>query len=152
MIIDSLDNASAYESLGPGFAKAFAYLQSDRPMTDPLGKHELDGEDLYVSIDEYNSKPIEQGRFEAHRKYADVQYIVSGHERIGYTTLDALEEEQAYDEQRDVAFYKGEGTMLDMQAGRFTVFLPQDAHMPCIAANGKPEPVRKVVVKVRIGE
>ena len=150
MIIDTLDNAAAYEALGPGFTKAFDYLRSGRAATDPLGSHELDGKDIYVSIDEYNSKPIEQGRFEAHRKYADVQYIVTGRERIGFAPIDDVEPTDAYDDERDVAFYKGEGAMLNVPAGTFTVFLPQDAHMPCITADGKPEPVRKAVVKVRI--
>jgi len=149
MIIDSLKNAGDYEALGPGFAKAFAYLRSDRPMTDPLGSHELDGKDLFVNVEAYQSKPIEQGRFEAHRKYADIQFVVTGDERIGYAPVGEVDETSPYDEHKDVAFYTGEGTMLDVSAGTFAVFMPQDAHMPGIA-NGSPSPVRKVVVKVRI--
>lgn len=149
MIIDTLDNAAAYESLGAHFAKAFDYLRSGRPTTDPVGSHTLDGEDLFVNVEEYTSKPIEQGRFEAHRKYADVQYVVSGCERMGYAPLADVEVSEAYDAKRDVAFFAGEGVMLRVPGGTFTVFLPQDAHMPGIA-DKSPAPVRKVVVKVRI--
>jgi YhcH/YjgK/YiaL family protein len=149
MIIDTLDNAAAYESLGARFAKAFDYLRSDRPATDPIGRHELDGDNLFAVIDEYTSRPIEQGRFESHRKYADVQYVVAGQERIGYAPLDDMTPQQAYDPETDLEFFTGNGVMLHVPAGTFTVFLPQDAHMPCIA-DKSPAPVRKVVVKIRI--
>jgi len=149
MIIDTLDNSAIYESLGPGFARAFEYLRSGRPTTDEIGSHKLDGDNLFVNVDQYTSKPIDQGRLEAHRKYADVQYVVTGSERMGYAALDELTETQAYDHETDVAFFTGDSVMLKVSAGTFTVFLPQDAHMPCIA-DETPAPVRKVVVKVRV--
>ncbi len=149
MILDTLDNAHLYECLGEGFAKAFAYLRSDRPATDAVASHQLDGEALFVNVDEYSTKPIEQGRYEAHRTYADVQYVVSGGEQMGYAPVDTLTETEAYDAERDVAFYTGDGAMLRIPAGSFVVFFPQDGHMPCIA-DGSPAEVRKVVVKVRV--
>ncbi len=149
MIIDTLDNAAAYKSLGPRFAKAFEYLRSGRPTTDPLGSHALDGEDLFVNVEEYTSRPIDQCRYEAHRKYADVQYVVSGCERMGYAPLGEVEVMEAYDPEADVVFFTGKGVMLYVPSGTFTVFLPQDVHMPCIA-DKSPAPVRKVVVKIRI--
>ena len=149
MILDTLDNAHLYEPLGEGFAKAFAYLCSARPATDPIGSHQLDGKALFVNVEEYTSKPIEKGRYESHRKYADVQYVVSGSEQMGYAPINTLSEIETYDPGRDVAFYKGQGTMLHVPAGSFAVFFPQDGHMPCIA-DDEPAGVRKVVVKVRI--
>ncbi len=149
MIIDTLDNAGFYENLGPGFAQAFAYLRSGRPATDPVGSHALDGDNLFVNVEAYTSKPIDQGRFEAHRTYADVQYVVTGSERMGYAPLDEVTEAQAYDPETDAAFFTGGGVMLQVPAGTFAVFMPQDAHMPCIA-DGDPARVRKVVVKVRV--
>jgi YhcH/YjgK/YiaL family protein len=150
MIIDTLDNAATYETLGPRFAKAFDYLKCGRAATDEPGVHKLDGDDVYVSVQTYDTKPKDQCRWEAHQVYADVQYVVKGCERIGYAPLDGMAPEQAYDAENDVAFYTGEGIPLRVPAGTFTVFLPQDVHMPCIAENGSPQPVRKVVVKVRI--
>ncbi len=149
MIIDTLDNTTAYESLGARFAKAFDYLRSGRPVTDPVGQYFLDGDDVFVNVEEYISKPIERGRYEAHREYADVQYVASGCERMGYAPLDEVQMIEEYNPARDIAFYKGEGKMLRVPAGTFAVFMPQDAHMPCIA-DKSPASVRKVVVKVRI--
>jgi YhcH/YjgK/YiaL family protein len=149
MIIDTLDNAAVYESLGPRFAQAFEYLRSGRPATDAIGSHALDGDDLFVNVDEYTTRPQDPRRWEAHRKYADVQYVVTGCERMGYAALDDVDTVRAYDPQTDIAFYTGDGVMLSVPAGTFTVFMPQDVHMPCIAFDG-PAPVRKVVVKVRV--
>ncbi len=152
MIIDTLNNAAVYEGLGPGFAQAFEYLRSGRAATDAVGSHALDGERLFVNVEEYTSKPLKQGRWEAHRKYADVQYVVSGCERMGYAVIDGMEVEEAYDAQTDVGFFTGEGLMLRVAAGTFAVFMPQDVHMPCIAEGelGEPGAVRKVVVKVLV--
>jgi YhcH/YjgK/YiaL family protein len=149
MIIDTLDNAAVYESLGPRFAQAFEYLRSGRAAIDAAGSHKLDGDDLFVNVDEYTTKPEDQGRWEAHRTYADIQYVVSGCEQMGYAVIDNMKVEQAYDDVTDVGFFTGDGVMVRVPAGTFTVFLPQDIHMPCIA-DGAPAPVRKVVVKVRV--
>ncbi len=149
MIIDTLDNAAMYERLGPRFAQAFEYLRSGRPVTDAVGSHALDGDDLFVIVDEYQTKPIGRGRWEAHRRYADVQFVVTGCEQMGYAVIDGMTAEQAYDADTDLAFYTGEGVMLRVPAGTFMVFMPQDVHMPCIAIDN-PAPVRKVLVKVRV--
>ena len=149
MIIDTLDNAAVYESLGPSFAQAFEYLRSGRAETDAVGSHALDGDDLFVNVDEYTTKPQDQGRWEAHRKYADVQYVVAGCEQMGYAVIDGMTVAEAYDDATDVGFFTGGGVMLRVPAGTFTVFMPQDVHMPQIACDDAG-PVRKVVVKVRV--
>jgi len=149
MIIDTLDNAHLYESLSERFAKAFAYLRSGRPASDPVGSYELDGPDLFVNVEQYVSKPLQLGQYEAHKKYIDIQFVVAGSEQMGYAPLGTVEETEPYNAGRDVAFYQGSGSILRVPDGSFVVFFPGDAHMPCIA-EGEPAQVRKVVVKVRI--
>jgi YhcH/YjgK/YiaL family protein len=39
--------------------------------------------------------------------------------------------------------------MFLLDAGMFAVFFPEDAHMPCILADG-PEAVKKVVIKIAV--
>ena len=135
MILDTLENAALYGELGPGFDLAFDYLRSDRPTADPIGRHELDGDRVFVNVERYTSKPADRGRWEAHRCYADVQCVVSGCERIGYAPLGTLAVEQAYDEGSDVAFYKGEGSLVVLEAGMFALFWPGDGHMPGLQKN-----------------
>jgi len=51
---------------------------------------------------------------------------------------------------QDVASLAGDGNFLTVSAGMFVIFFPQDAHMPYLAA-AAPGPVRKIVLKVRVG-
>ena len=148
MIYDSLNHTSCYR-LGPRFDLAFDYLSSGRPATDSLGRHDLDGDRVFVNVDEYETRPREQCRFEAHLVYADVQYLVTGNEHIAVAPLSKMTLTEPYDPARDVGFFDGEGTPVALGGDLFLVLFPQDAHMPCMVID-RPQPVRKVVVKVRI--
>ena len=149
MIIDRITNAYLYSSLSPAFKRAFEYLQQTDLGALANGKYEIDGENMYISVQEYDTKPKEQGKWEAHRRYIDIQYIIRGTEQIGCAHLAGLALTQAYDANRDVAFFSGEGDFSTMQEGMFMVLFPEDAHMPCIAV-GAPSPVKKAVVKISV--
>jgi len=99
-------------------------------------------------VQEYETKPRELGFWEAHRQYMDIQYVASGVELMGFANLNYLRV-GGYDESKDFVPGFGEGTFFEMHAGTFTIFAPQDAHMPGIAT-GNPQPVRKIVMKVRV--
>ena len=151
MVLDTLANAARYESLNSRFAKAFAYLRTvDGPQE--LGRHDLDG-DHCLEIGQTNgTKPVEKAKFEAHRKYIDVQFIQSGRETILWAPLDTMKEEtMAYSDEKDAALWKltEDTTPLHVSAGHFALLWPQDAHAPCIEWE-KPEQVFKVVIKVAV--
>lgn len=147
MIVDNIKNAEFYYKLSPRIEAAFRFLkEQDCSRLEP-GKYDILGDDCYASVDRYNTKPKESGIWEAHRRYIDVQYIVSGEEIIGCTQLSALKPIADYDEIKDIIFLKGKGNFVSFKAGMFAVFAPWDAHMPCLAATA-PSPVHKIVVKV----
>lgn len=151
MILDTLENSALYESLHPGFAKAFAFLRTVDG-TQSLGRHDLDGDNAFALVQTYESKPRDSALFEAHRKYIDVQFVYSGSETILWAPLAAMKEQtMAHDDAKDAALWKlvPEATPLHLSAGLFTVFYPHDAHAPCIELE-KPEQVFKVVVKVAV--
>ena len=104
---------------------------------------------FFALVSEYNSKKPEDCRLEAHQIYADIQYIVSGKEAIGFVTLKNQEVAVAYNPEKDIIFFSGETTPLILEAGMFAVFFPQDVHRPCMQIDG-PEIVKKVVVKVKV--
>ncbi|MFW6032005.1 MAG: YhcH/YjgK/YiaL family protein [Phycisphaeraceae bacterium] len=87
--------------------------------------------------------------WEAHRRYADVQYVVTGREQLGVAPLEAMSETQPYDPERDVALYEGEGTLVALRPGSVAVLFPQEVHMPATPL-GDPAEVRKVVIKVEV--
>lgn len=148
MVIDQLKNAHYYYNLGEGIAAALRYLQNTDPTKVETGRYVLDGEKLYAMVQQYDTKPKAQGFWEAHRKYIDVQYVARGTEHMGFTHLSQLHP-QPYDEEKDFLKLEGEGEFLTMRAGTFVILGPDDAHMPGMAVSA-PQPVRKVVVKVRI--
>jgi len=151
MILDELNSALLYSQFSERITKALALLSDDNVRSAPVGKHEVDGADLFFSVDEYQTKPFEDGRPEIHQEYLDIQYIVSGTECIGFCPLEGLELDQPYDAQKDIAFYKyaPEMTKLVLNPGMFAIFWPSEPHMPQRAA-GLPQTVRKIVVKVRM--
>ncbi|OHE21387.1 MAG: hypothetical protein A2540_01230 [Sulfurimonas sp. RIFOXYD2_FULL_37_8] len=113
-------------------------------------KIELDNNN-FVLEQVYSSKEREECFFESHKKYIDMQFIVSGEEIIEVANSKYLICIQAYDEEKDIAIYKNtkETSLIFLKAGDIAIFYPQDAHMPCIKAN-KCDKVVKVVVKVKI--
>ena len=151
MILDELNNWHRYAALGPRFEKAFTFLQSFNAATPP-GRIELDGINLYASVMSHPTRPVEQCRFEAHRRYADIQFIVTGRERIDWAPLSALPTvTQPYDADKDLIFFARPAlwSPLHLCAGQFAVFFPEDGHAPMCEFGGIGE-VRKVVMKVRI--
>lgn len=151
MVLDTLANAARYESLNSRFAKAFAWLRT-MDGTQELGRHDIDGDHCFALVQTYESKPIEKAKFEAHRKYIDIQFIHSGRETILWAPLDTMKEEaMAYSDEKDAALWKltANTTPLHVSAGYFAILWPQDAHAPCIEWD-KPEQVFKVVVKVAV--
>ena len=149
MIIDQIRNAALYSS-NPRLRRALDYLAGTDFASLPPGKVELDGANLYALIIESETRLKEECLFEAHRNYADVQYIVRGTEKMGYAPVGRLSEVEPYDPQKDAAMLKGEGDFFTATPGTFVVFYPEDAHMPSVAVNDKPGPVKKVVVKIRL--
>jgi biofilm protein TabA len=147
MIADRLINADLYRNVHPRLAAALDWLRSTDLMTLPLGKTVIDGEHLFALIQEYTPKPPELGKFEAHQRYWDVQYVARGVERMGWANLAEMVVSEPHSQERDVAFFTGSGSFLRFPAGSFAIFGPQDVHMPGVLAEDETL-VRKVVVKV----
>ena len=99
-------------------------------------------------VQEYDTKPAAQAKWEAHRKYIDIQYVISGMERMGFANLKTMQVGE-YAPERDFQALNGAGSFVDVFAGAFVIFFPEDGHMPCLCVDA-PEPVRKIVLKVRI--
>ena len=114
------------------------------------GNYEIQGQDLYVMIQDITTQPAQVRLPERHNDYLDIQYIVSGVERMGYVPYTGKESVQEDPEGKDVTFYQDlEGeTFIDVPPGCYCIFFSSDIHRPGCAA-GEPCAVRKVVVKVK---
>jgi YhcH/YjgK/YiaL family protein len=152
MILDFIDNSGLYAKMHPRFAKAFEWLRNTNLKVIELGKHIIDGDEVYASVSEYTTKPLEEGRLEAHTKYIDIQYMVDGAEYVGWEYLDGQRVTNVYNSEKDIAFYAGnmiKPYLAPLQSGFFVILMPRDLHAPCLNIE-QGQKVRKVVVKVLI--
>jgi biofilm protein TabA len=150
MITDLLSNADVYRNLHPRLAAGLAWLRTTDLASLPLGKAVIDGEHLFALIQEYTPKGPELGKLEAHRRYWDIQYVASGEERMGWVNLGEVTVSEPYNPEREVGFFTGKCNFIRVPAGSFTIFSPQDVHMPGVAPEDAKALgiVRKIVVKV----
>ena len=146
MIIDRLANPSPLYQLPSRLARALEYLRATDMRAVALGRHDLDGDHLFALVQEYTTRPAGECVWEAHRRYIDVQFVVTGIERMGVAPLAQMREREAYDAARDVAFFEPGTEFVTIRAGMFAIFGPEDVHSPGHRAE-EPALVRKVVVK-----
>jgi biofilm protein TabA len=150
MIADVLKNRHIYEAISPGIKTALEYIaKTDFSLMAP-GRYELDGSNLFVLVQAYDSIPRGQGKWECHIKYIDIQYIADGAEQIGCNNTGKMKVTTEYNPEKDIAFLSGEGDFVTFSKGSYGIFFPEDAHMPKIAINDSSGPVKKVVVKVKV--
>ncbi|WP_028765566.1 YhcH/YjgK/YiaL family protein [Shewanella fidelis] len=153
MIVDTLANRDIYSAINPRIARALEHLATTDFSQLDVGKYELDGNNLFVIVNDYQTKPKEQQPFEAHEQYIDVQYVVSGEEEFGYLPLAGQTPSKAYFADHDYANYdyesnKENAAFIPLKAGMFALFFPGDIHMP--GAGDNATQVRKVVIKVKV--
>jgi biofilm protein TabA len=148
MISDTLKSARLYEPSHPRFAAGFDFLRK-LPADIADGRHEIDADRLFALVQSYTTSPAETRKLEHHRKYADIQYLISGHEIIEHVALDGLPVETPYDATKDFGLVRDPAvrSAVVLNPGTWAIFFPQDAHKPGCAV-GAPGAVRKVVVKV----
>ena len=152
MIFDSLTACAQYYGVHPRLAKAFAFLEKATREDFPVGRYELDGKNLFAMVQAYDSNLPEAVSFEGHRRYIDVQYVLSGVEVMECAAYGDTQPKNDYSEERDVQFFEDcqAPVACTVRAGEFVVFFPQDLHKPGMCANRQPAPVKKVVVKIAI--
>jgi YhcH/YjgK/YiaL family protein len=147
MIIDRIENAPLYYPFHPRFKQAFDYIEQIGIHAIPVGRHEIDDK-MYVLVQEYNTKRREEGKWEAHRSYIDLQYVVQGAEGMGYANIHRLQQGE-YIQEKDFLPLFGEGEQIALRSGYFVLLFPEDAHMPGMAL-GEPAPARKIVLKIAV--
>ena len=161
-LFGSLSTVRAQLASDPVFTTAFDYvarcLTPGTPEAARLAAVPLDatervelGGGVFALEQAYMAKPPENGRWEAHEAYIDVQVVVSGSELMGVTDVNDLTIAEDHRPGRDLMFFASFalGSTLRIAAGEVAVFFPADAHMPSLA-DGATGLVRKTVVKVPV--
>ena len=149
MIYDHIKNIGLYKGLTPELDLALDYIAKVSAEVEN-GTVQLE-HGVKAVVSAYETRLVNDKGYEAHRKYADVQYVVSGRELVRCKPLEQVVESIPYDESKDAARYTDcPGADLVIGEGYFLVVFPDDAHEPCLAAGGKPMAVKKVVMKVPV--
>lgn len=148
--INKRNFATYYHKNPRHWAQAFNFLKTADLKNLPLGKQELEGEHLFVSVAEYKPKERAEALFESHKKYIDIQYMIKGEELMGLTSLDKVKVVKPYNEENDITFYEYDGgEYIKATPDNFVLFFPEDAHRPSITT-GDTSLVKKIVVKIFI--
>ena len=147
MIVDTLENIETYTGISKPLATGLRFLKTADFSSVPDGRYELD-DGVFYMVQSYETKE-KNDTPEAHRKYIDIQYIVSGKEAIGYGSLEKMTEVVKANPEGDIWLYHGPLSYVTLESGFFGIFFPQDAHAPAVAVGGCG-PARKVVVKVPV--
>ncbi len=152
MIIADLTHLARQVPLTPAFRKALDFLA--RPALDrlPDGTTELDGRTVFAIVQRYETLRTGAPRFEFHRNYIDIQFVVSGEEILGWIPREQMSVTDAYDAEKDIAFGSvepGAWTPLLLGANRAAVLYPEDGHAPRLAVDA-PCRVLKIVIKIAV--
>ena len=149
MILDSLKNKEQYVSLHPRFKQVFDYIDTHDLAAMELGRHDVDGDNIFVMVQELELRPLEQARLELHRRYIDIQLLLKGEEELfGWSEkVDCLQAEADFDEQKDVQFFTDvPQCFYSLKVGQFTILYPEDGHAPMLGEGW----VKKCIFKIAI--
>lgn len=149
MIIDKIENAEKYYNAHPEFKAVFEVLASLDAESEEK-RRDVNGNKAFVNLSSYVNKPAAECKFEAHAKYADIQYVVTGHEYIDVTPSDGLTATEDKLAESDIAFYENPTsfTRADLTEKTFVVLFPGEAHRPLVAPDDKGIRTKKAVAKI----
>jgi biofilm protein TabA len=149
--VNTIEFAKQYNKNKVIWDKAFAYLRDTNLDTIAPGKYAIDGDNVYAIVSAGKPKLFEETKWEAHRRYIDIQYIILGKEKMGLASISKATAIDEFSEPKDVGFY----TIPDLESKYYTaepgtlfLFFPQDAHRPGIGTEGCDRD-KKIVIKVK---
>lgn len=147
MIFDKLEKLRQYDVVSDKVLNFLFNLDENKP----AGHYEIDDE-AYANIDVYETKEYDICFPEAHKRYIDIQMLLSGEERLDFANISELSIKDDYDEERDIMFFHNPEKMntLYLKKGYFALLYPTDAHKPQIKSSENSQTVKKVVVKIAV--
>ena len=151
--IDNVEFAKQYQANKALWDKAFAFIVHTNLDTLSVGKHAIDGDNVFATVTDAATKPFDQTAWESHRKYIDLHLMIRGKEKIGVMNPATAKVIKPYDESKDVANYdlSTEGTYYIADPETLMIFFPQNSHRPVIHVDGYDK-VKKLVIKIRVAQ
>lgn len=148
MIYDVLKNLRLYANLSGGLRAVCAFVENNEITALADGRYELEN-GVYAMVGTHDMRTA--GKYEAHRRYADLQLILQGSEIIEYAYLSDMTNAGAYDESGDSILFDCDPQSkicLKMLPLRFALLFPEDAHKPLMHLNDQQS--RKIIFKIPV--
>ncbi|MEC0230672.1 YhcH/YjgK/YiaL family protein [Paenibacillus alba] len=156
MIISNLEHFQEERHLWPAAVqRGIDYIVNRKLGEAELGRYDLEGDNgvlMYANVQESVTRPFEEQVPESHAVYTDIQFLVSGEEKICFYKLHAGAKvlDNKF-ETHDIAFYESDPaeqeTAILLKPGMFAVCFPSDIHRPNCAIH-EGQTIKKIVVKV----
>ena len=150
MLSANLNNLSTIPYLQPELADIIGKVKALIESKPALGRHELDGDKLFVNYVEDHTEPFEDRRIEFHKNYIDIQILDEGSEAIGWSAMPAGKVSEDLLKEKDVAFTKAAENekLVTLSPMDFVIFYPGELHRPLVATEQGVATVRKFIVKI----
>lgn len=149
MILSSLNDCKRIEALSPAIKCVLDYVRQHNLLHVAAGRITLDGDNIFINVNDSDMVAKEEQKLEIHREYIDIHFPLSGDEIVGWSDMKNLSTKSIapFDVEKDFALYdEPASTYFTAHPGDFYIMYPEDAHAPIIGS-GK---LRKLVAKVRI--
>ncbi|MDY0287209.1 MAG: YhcH/YjgK/YiaL family protein [Sphaerochaeta sp.] len=148
MILDQISQMKTYVPTLPALQHVIDILESGKLETLELGSYTTEHKNLRYNLFTYKTEKTKASEYEVHRKEADVQILLKGHERMDIARRDGITATTAYDDEKDFFMAKGE-ELLSYHARQdsFVVFFPGEPHAPNLVDETSSQVV-KVVFKI----
>ena len=147
MIYDTIANLGRYKGIHKNLDTAIDFLMNCDLAALPNGRNEVDGDNVFVNVMDAAYHTLEDGKFEAHHTYADIQISLTGDELIGWLPMARFEDWDAAEETKLFEETPEPDALLPMKKGTFVLMFPQDAHAPGIGEGKGRKAVAKVLMK-----
>lgn len=136
------------KSSNPNYIKALEYIKTNNLNSLPIGKHIIDGDNLWINIMDADLRAIKDVKFEAHNKYIDIQIPLSTSEQFGIKPRkECTQSIGEFNTEYDYILYADEIEIIEtVKAGDMIVFDIDTAHAPLIG-EGK---IHKAIFKVKV--
>lgn len=147
MIVDRLEHFRYYQRSVPELWDAVRFVERVKREKLPAGRYPVGN--AFAFVQEGTTRSFEEGDFETHNNYMDVQVLLEGFEMWEYADKSELTVKVPYDPKADIEFLSGKGSKIEIKPGMFYLVYPTDGHKPSCHEN-TPAAYRKVVVKIKI--
>ncbi|MFI3210160.1 MAG: YhcH/YjgK/YiaL family protein [Peptostreptococcaceae bacterium] len=149
MIFSSLNNFDAYSNIDEKILRCIEFANYNNLKKFECGKYEIDKEDIFVNIVEYETSDVENRFWESHKKYIDLHLILLGSKCIKLNSINNLVYKD-YVEESDFLSYEGESNCdIVLNNGEFLICFPEDVHMTGINVKEKSK-IKKAIFKIII--